>query len=252
MPGSARPAAGAEAPSQVACSSSASAAQATTGSAAAPAARAARAEVADARVGIRRRSGPARQSASTGTHRPSPGHTHDETRHPQRRFPRRPAGRRLARPENRPHRRRHRHAAAAALDDWNFIAPQLDDLTGSSTRGKARHAFDFDPASCMAPLPRAYQWADGSAYVNHVELVRNARGAEMPASFWEDPLMYQGGSDDFLGPMDDIVLATRSGASTSRPRWRWSSTTCRWARRRTRPDGYQAASCWPTMSRCAT
>ena len=59
----------------------------------------------------------------------------------------------------------------------------------------------------MAPLPRAYQWADGSAYVNHVELVRRARKAEMPASFWEDPLMYQGGSDDFLGPMDDIVLA---------------------------------------------
>jgi fumarylacetoacetate (FAA) hydrolase len=59
----------------------------------------------------------------------------------------------------------------------------------------------------MAPLPRAYQWADGSAYVNHVELVRKARGAEMPASFWEDPLMYQGGSDDFIGPMDDIVLA---------------------------------------------
>jgi fumarylacetoacetate (FAA) hydrolase len=59
----------------------------------------------------------------------------------------------------------------------------------------------------MAPLPRAYQWADGSAYVNHVELVRKARGAEMPESFWEDPLMYQGGSDDFIGPMDDIVLA---------------------------------------------
>jgi fumarylacetoacetate (FAA) hydrolase len=59
----------------------------------------------------------------------------------------------------------------------------------------------------MAPLPRAFQWADGSAYVNHVELVRKARGAEMPASFWEDPLMYQGGSDDFLGPTDDITLA---------------------------------------------
>jgi fumarylacetoacetate (FAA) hydrolase len=59
----------------------------------------------------------------------------------------------------------------------------------------------------MAPLPRAFQWADGSAYVNHVELVRKARGATMPESFWEDPLMYQGGSDDFLGPMDDIVLA---------------------------------------------
>ena len=58
----------------------------------------------------------------------------------------------------------------------------------------------------MAPLPRAFQWADGSAYVNHVELVRKARNAEMPASFWEDPLMYQGGSDDFIGPCDDIEL----------------------------------------------
>ena len=95
----------------------------------------------------------------------------------------------------------------AALDDWAFIAPQLDELSRQLNEGKARRPFDFDPARCMAPLPRAYQWADGSAYVNHVELVRRARGAEMPASFWEDPLMYQGGSDDFLGPHDDIVLA---------------------------------------------
>jgi fumarylacetoacetate (FAA) hydrolase len=95
----------------------------------------------------------------------------------------------------------------AALDDWNFIAPQLSDLYQQINAGQARRSFDFDPAKCMAPLPRAFQWADGSAYVNHVELVRKARGAEMPESFWEDPLMYQGGSDDFLGPMDDIVLA---------------------------------------------
>ncbi len=93
-----------------------------------------------------------------------------------------------------------------ALDDWSFIAPQLDDLYRVLNEGKARRSFDFDPKNCMAPLPRAFQWADGSAYVNHVELVRKARNAEMPASFWEDPLMYQGGSDDFLGPCDDIVL----------------------------------------------
>jgi fumarylacetoacetate (FAA) hydrolase len=62
----------------------------------------------------------------------------------------------------------------------------------------------FDPAACAAPLPRAYHWVDGSAYVNHVELVRKARGAEMPASFWTDPLVYQGGSDDLLGPRDDV------------------------------------------------
>ena len=95
----------------------------------------------------------------------------------------------------------------AALDDWSFIGPQLNELSQLLNSGRGRRTFDFDPARCMAPLPRAYQWADGSAYVNHVELVRKARNAEMPASFWEDPLMYQGGSDDLLGPMDDIVLA---------------------------------------------
>jgi fumarylacetoacetate (FAA) hydrolase len=91
------------------------------------------------------------------------------------------------------------------LDDWSFLAPQLADLYQTLNEGRARHAFAFDPRQCMAPLPRAYQWADGSAYVNHVELVRKARGAEMPESFWTDPLMYQGGSDDLLGPCDDIV-----------------------------------------------
>lgn len=91
------------------------------------------------------------------------------------------------------------------LDDWNFFAPQLEDIYQALNQGRARHPFPFDPAQCMAPLPRAYQWADGSAYVNHVELVRKARGAEMPPEFWVDPLMYQGGSDDFLGPRDDIV-----------------------------------------------
>ncbi len=92
-----------------------------------------------------------------------------------------------------------------ALDDWNFIAPQLNDLYQTLNEGRARHAIAFDPRQCMAPLPRAYQWADGSAYVNHVELVRKARGAEMPESFRTDPLMYQGGSDDLLGSCDDIV-----------------------------------------------
>lgn len=95
----------------------------------------------------------------------------------------------------------------AALDDWAFIAPQLDELYAQLNAGQARRAFDFDPKLCMAPLPRAFQWADGSAYLNHVELVRRARNAEMPESFRDDPLMVQGGSDDFLGPHDDIVLA---------------------------------------------
>jgi fumarylacetoacetate (FAA) hydrolase len=94
------------------------------------------------------------------------------------------------------------------LDDWNFLSPQLEDLSATLNDGKARHAFAFDPRMCMAPLPRAYQWADGSAFINHVELVRRARNAEVPASFYEDPLMYQGGSDDFLGPRDDAVFAS--------------------------------------------
>ena len=106
------------------------------------------------------------------------------------------------------------HAAGIAgtmqrlLDDWNFLSPQLEDLYAALNDGKARHAFAFDPRQCMAPLPRAYQWVDGSAYLNHVERVRRARGAEMPASFHDDPLMYQGGSDDFLGATDDAVFAS--------------------------------------------
>jgi fumarylacetoacetate (FAA) hydrolase len=93
-----------------------------------------------------------------------------------------------------------------ALDDWSFFAPQLQDLYQTLNAGKgARHEFVFEPQKCLAPLPRAYQWADGSAYVNHVELVRRARGADMPASFWTDPLMYQGASDDLLAPHAPIL-----------------------------------------------
>ena len=94
------------------------------------------------------------------------------------------------------------------LDDWGFIAPQLVDLYDTLNHGKARHAFPFDPAMCMAPLPRAYQWVDGSAYINHVELVRAARSSEVPESYYKDPLMYQGGSDDFMGAQDDVVCAS--------------------------------------------
>ncbi len=95
-----------------------------------------------------------------------------------------------------------------ALDDWNFVAPQLQELYETLNGGKARHAFPFDPALCMAPLPRACQWADGSAYLNHVELVRKARGAEMPASLLTDPLMYQGGSDELLGAQEPARFAS--------------------------------------------
>ncbi len=96
------------------------------------------------------------------------------------------------------------------LDDWNFMSPQLQDLYETLNNGKARHAFPFDAAQCMAPLPRAYQWADGSAFINHVELSRKARNAEVPATFYTDPLMYQGGSDDFIGPCDDLVVASEA------------------------------------------
>src|SRR5918998_2376510 len=93
----------------------------------------------------------------------------------------------------------------AALDDWRRHGPALADLAEGLEHGSVP-SFRFHEHDCASPLPRAYQWADGSAYVNHVALVRQARGAEMPASFWTDPLVYQGGSDDFLGPGDDVVV----------------------------------------------
>jgi fumarylacetoacetate (FAA) hydrolase len=95
----------------------------------------------------------------------------------------------------------------AALDDWAHIEPQLRQRAEDLENGKVA-AKNFDPQLCASPLPRAYQWADGSAYVNHVELVRKARGAEMPESFWTDPLIYQGGSDCFLAPCEDIAFPT--------------------------------------------
>ncbi|GAA0868256.1 fumarylacetoacetate hydrolase family protein [Brevundimonas basaltis] len=97
----------------------------------------------------------------------------------------------------------------AALDDWERVEPDLRALAESLEHGGVPRG-RFHEREAASPLPRAYQWADGSAYVNHVELVRKARGAEMPASFWTDPLMYQGGSDGFLAPRDPIPLADES------------------------------------------
>ena len=94
----------------------------------------------------------------------------------------------------------------AALDDWEHIAPRLERVAEGLETG-AQPTARFHEHDAASPLPRAYQWADGSAYVNHVELVRKARNAEMPESFWTDPLMYQGGSDSFLGPRDPILAA---------------------------------------------
>src|SRR5215210_1567550 len=94
----------------------------------------------------------------------------------------------------------------AALDDWDRLAPQLQLLATDLEHGVIPRD-RFHEREALAPLPRAYQWADGSAYVNHVELVRKARGAEMPESFWTDPLMYQGASDEMLPPRAPIPLA---------------------------------------------
>lgn len=88
------------------------------------------------------------------------------------------------------------------------VENKLNDAYQQLNAGSVDGEVSFDQSVCESPFPRAYQWADGSAYVNHVELVRKARGAEMPPSFWEDPLMYQGGSDDFLAPQDDIEMAS--------------------------------------------
>jgi fumarylacetoacetate (FAA) hydrolase len=97
----------------------------------------------------------------------------------------------------------------AALDNWAVVAPQLE-LLATDLSHEAIPMMRFHERQAAAPLPRAYQWADGSAYVNHVQLVRQARGAEMPESFWTDPLMYQGASDEMLGPRDPIPLADES------------------------------------------
>jgi fumarylacetoacetate (FAA) hydrolase len=93
-----------------------------------------------------------------------------------------------------------------ALDDWDHAAPKLRQVYEQLNAGMAAGAESFIEEECASPLPRAYQWADGSAYINHVELVRKARGAQVPPSFYTDPLMYQGGSDSFVGPCDPIAV----------------------------------------------
>ena len=93
-----------------------------------------------------------------------------------------------------------------ALDDWDHVAPRLRQVYDQLNEGRSATAESFLEEECASPLPRAYQWADGSAYINHVELVRKARKADVPASFYTDPLMYQGGSDSFVGPCDAIAV----------------------------------------------
>lgn len=93
-----------------------------------------------------------------------------------------------------------------AIERWSEIHEELQIIYLALNDNSLPEAFHFHPQQACSPLPRAYQWLDGSAYVNHVELVRKARGAEMPADFWTNPLMYQGGSDSFIGPMDPIEV----------------------------------------------
>ena len=102
------------------------------------------------------------------------------------------------------------------LDDWNFMSPQLQDISDAlnqAGQGRARHAFPFEPARCMAPLPRAYQWAGGLAFAHHAALLHQARGgADLPPDVATEPLMYQGSSGDFSGPHDPIVLPSPEAA----------------------------------------
>jgi fumarylacetoacetate (FAA) hydrolase len=98
----------------------------------------------------------------------------------------------------------------AALDDWPRLAPRLEEEAARLESGEVHGSLPFDVTTVLAPLPRAYHWVDGSAYVNHVELVRKARGAEMPSSFWTDPLVYQGGSDDFIAPTADVPVPSEA------------------------------------------
>lgn len=121
----------------------------------------------------------------------------------------------------------------AALDDWATVEPQLRQVYEALNSGAIK-GDPFDQAACHSPLPRTWQWADGSAYINHVELVRRARNAEVPESFYTDPLMYQGGSDGFI-PLVARSWPRMPGASTSRPRSPWSPATCPWAPRPRRP-----------------
>ena len=95
-----------------------------------------------------------------------------------------------------------------AIDNWSEVSDKLASIYQALNDGTLENTLAFEQKDCESPLPRAYQWADASAYVNHVELVRKARNAEMPETFWTDPLMYQGGSDAFIGPRDEIKVAS--------------------------------------------
>jgi fumarylacetoacetate (FAA) hydrolase len=102
------------------------------------------------------------------------------------------------------------HTLQAALDDWAFISPQLQALSEALNGNRSKYPFEFDTTKCMAPLPRAYQWADGSAYLNHFELIMQAKGEKLAEFYYDDPCIYQGGSDDFLGPNDEATFGSEA------------------------------------------
>ena len=142
----------------------------------------------------------------------------------------------------------------AALDDWAAVAPEARRACRRARAAIPRHSdvMPFDPAQCAAPLPRAYHWVDGSAYVNHVELVRKARGAEMPASFWTDPLVYQGGSDDLLGARDDVPFGDAAwGIDLEAEVAVITDDVPMGTERRRRRRRTSSWSCWSTTGRCA-
>ncbi|MFL2933913.1 MAG: hypothetical protein ACJZ2G_03230 [Thalassobaculaceae bacterium] len=114
----------------------------------------------------------------------------------------------------------------SAIENWTTIEPQLMEINRGLNSGVVVGSMRYDPNVMAAPLPRAYQWLDGSAYVNHVELVRRARGASIPDSFWIDPLMYQGGSDNFLGPMDPIYIKDESWGQILKESWQLLLMMC--------------------------
>ena len=120
------------------------------------------------------------------------------------------------------------------LDNWSAIEPALQERYESLNRGKLQGAEPFDVAKVAAPLPRAYQWCDGSAYLSHAELVRKARNAEMPDFLYQDPLMYQGASDTLSARPTTLRWPTKRGASTSKRRSSSSRMMCRWASARIR------------------
>ena len=140
------------------------------------------------------------------------------------------------------------HRLQQVLDDWNFLSPQLQDLYDTlNQRQGARHAFPFDPRQCMAPLPRAYQWANGSAYLNHVELVRKARGAEC-RQLLHDPLHVPGRQRRLFGSCDDVRCASEADGIDFEAEVAVITGDVRHGRhaRRRRSTAF-GCCCWPTM-----